>query len=156
MDLILWRHAEAQDDSLDDLARELTSKGHKQAKAMAAWLNARLPVVCRVVSSPAVRAQQTAEALMREVHTDKRLSPGANVEDMLAAVNSPNTNYECVLLVGHQPDLGALAAMLLGSAESLSIQKGAVWWFSTPNKTADRGFVLRAVVSPKMLNGESH
>lgn len=63
MDLILWRHADAEHDQVDGLDRKLTPRGHKQAKVMASWLDTRLPGNCRVMASPAVRAQQTVRAL---------------------------------------------------------------------------------------------
>ena len=76
MDLILWRHAEAEDGS-PDLARELTAKGHKQAAEMARWLSRHLPKEARTLVSPAIRARQTAEALTRDYTTVKEISPGA-------------------------------------------------------------------------------
>ena len=62
MDLILWRHAEAEDGS-PDAKRKLTARGRKQAKQIARWLKPRLPADARIVVSPALRAVQTAEAL---------------------------------------------------------------------------------------------
>jgi phosphohistidine phosphatase len=56
MNLILWRHAEAEEGS-NDLARALTSKGHRQAKRMATWLEARLPDKYKVICSRARRSQ---------------------------------------------------------------------------------------------------
>ena len=65
MDLILWRHAEAEeaDVGADDLARALTPKGERQAERMAEWLNRRLAHSTRTLVSPALRCQQTAKAL---------------------------------------------------------------------------------------------
>ena len=62
MDLILWRHAEALDESegMEDLQRPLTSRGEKQAARMAAWLDRQLPAGVRVICSPARRTEQTA------------------------------------------------------------------------------------------------
>ena len=62
MDLLLWRHAEAEDGE-DDMKRRLTERGHKQARAMAAWIRKHQPKDLRIIVSPAVRTQQTAEAL---------------------------------------------------------------------------------------------
>ena len=64
MDLILWRHAEAEiaAPGQDDLQRALTPKGERQARRMAAWLNQRLAATTRVLVSPALRCRQTAEA----------------------------------------------------------------------------------------------
>ena len=64
MDLILWRHAEAQDEdeSGDDLKRSLTARGEKQAARMAAWLDRHLPEGTRILCSPAraLRADRAA------------------------------------------------------------------------------------------------
>ncbi len=76
MDLVLWRHADAE-EGRDDHARRLTPKGLKQAERMAVWLDAHLPKNARLIVSPAVRAQQTAELLDREQKTDDALAPGA-------------------------------------------------------------------------------
>src|SRR5450756_2784577 len=62
MDLILWRHAEAE-DGMPDSARELTKRGRKQAVQIGAWLKERLPADCAILVSPSMRTQQTADAL---------------------------------------------------------------------------------------------
>ena len=74
MDLILWRHAEAEPGE-PDLARELTPRGVKQARRVAKWLEPRLPDACRILVSPAARAQQTALALERKFKTKNELAP---------------------------------------------------------------------------------
>lgn len=150
MELILWRHAEAE-DGLDDLARELTPRGRKQAAKMAAWLNTRLPEECRVLASPAARAQQTAQALGRGFETLSQLAPGASVQDILNSAGWPGGNGECVLIAGHQPDLGAVAAHLLGARGSLSLRKGGVWWFSRRARAGGNEVALRAVIAPELL-----
>ncbi len=149
MDLILWRHAEAEDGQ-DDLARKLTAKGHKQAEKMAAWLTAHIPETARVLSSPAVRAKQTAQALGCEIEIVESLRPGADVNDLLRAAGWPGEQGSCVVLAGHQPDLGALAAYFLGSAGALSVKKGAVWWFSNSEGGSGREVFLRAVITPRL------
>ena len=77
MDLILWRHAEAE-DGVPDLTRKLTPKGAKQAQRMAEWLERHLPERCRILASPAVRAQETARALGRRFRTVDDIAPGAS------------------------------------------------------------------------------
>lgn len=150
MELILWRHAEAE-DGFDDLARELTPRGRKQAAKMAAWLNMRLPDGCRVLASPAVRAQQTAQALKRDIETVTALAPGASVQDILNAAGWPGGSEGCVLIAGHQPDLGDVAGHLMGARGALSIRKGGVWWFSRRDRSAGNEVVLRAVIAPDLL-----
>ena len=130
MDLILWRHADAEDagPGKSDLQRELTGKGRKQAERVAEWLRERLPKDYSVIASPAARAQQTAEALGVKFRTDKSIAPGARVADLLKAAGWPE-GKGTVVLVGHQPDLGhAVAELLAGRASDWSLKKGALVW----------------------------
>ena len=76
MDLILWRHADAEDGA-PDLERRLTKRGRKQAERVAQWLRVRLPDDYELISSPAARATETAEALAKKVRIDNSLAPGA-------------------------------------------------------------------------------
>ncbi len=76
MDIILWRHAEAEDGT-PDAKRALTPRGEKQARKIAKWLAKRLPEDVRIVVSPAVRCQQTAEALGLPFHTSKLVGTAA-------------------------------------------------------------------------------
>lgn len=150
MDLILWRHAEAEPGE-PDLGRRLTSKGLKQAERMAAWLEGRLPETTRILVSPADRTQQTAVALKRKFRTVDDLAPGASVEAVLAAAGWPDAR-EPVLVVGHQPTLGQVAAFLLGGdPQPWSVKKSAVWWITNRTRDGFPGVVLRAVMSPDLL-----
>lgn len=140
MDLILWRHADAEDGA-PDLERRLTKKGHRQAAAMAKWLAKRLPEDYALVSSPATRARETAEALGRKLALDPRLAPGALVADIARYARRGT-----VVLVGHQPDLGrALAYLLTGKATDWRLQKGALWWIG------ENPPIVKAVMSPDLL-----
>jgi phosphohistidine phosphatase len=150
MDLILWRHAEAEPGE-PDLGRRLTSKGLKQAERMAQWLDSHLPDTCRVLVSPADRAQQTAVALQRKFKTVPELAPGASVAAVLAAANWPDSR-EPVLIVGHQPTLGAVASFLMSGEEAYwSVRKGAVWWLSNRAKEGVAAVVLKVVVAPDFV-----
>ena len=81
MNLILWRHAEAEDtNSRGDFARELTRRGRKQAQQMARWLQAHLEGEWRIVVSPAKRTLQTVEPLEREFEVCEALAPGTYPE----------------------------------------------------------------------------
>ncbi|MCW5662606.1 MAG: phosphohistidine phosphatase SixA [Piscinibacter sp.] len=152
MDLILWRHAEAVErEGVDDLKRALTPKGERQAQKMADWLNHRLAHSTRVLVSPALRCQQTAKALGRSFKTVEALAPDASPEALLKAARWPDAN-EPVLLVGHQPTLGQLAAQLLaGQALPWSVKKGAVWWLRNRDREGAAPVVLQAVMAPDCL-----
>src|SRR5512147_340343 len=107
MDLILWRHAEAEDGP-PDLERRLTPRGHKHAARVAEWLLQRLPAKFVVLASPARRAQETAQALGVAFRTVVALAPGASVQAILKAADWPDRKSS-VVIVGHQPDLGRVA-----------------------------------------------
>jgi phosphohistidine phosphatase len=148
MDLILWRHADAA-DGVPDQARELTAKGIKQSAKIAAFLQQHLPDQLRILVSPAVRTQQTATALTSHFTLAPTLSPGATAEAVLHAARWPDSGGT-VLVVGHQPTLGEVAAQLLGCKDtSLSIKKGALWWFS--GREGSDQVTLRLVITPDFL-----
>lgn len=148
MDLILWRHADAEEGA-SDAARALTPKGHEQAARMAAWLAARLPTDVRILASPAVRAQQTAHALSREVQTSALVNTGAQPAAVLKAAGWPD-GAGTVIVVGHQPTLGAAAALALtGKAAGWQIKKGAIWWISA--RSGESMPAVMAVMTPALL-----
>jgi len=157
MELILWRHAEAEDGDgrLPDAKRRLTARGDKQARKMAAWLNAHLPDDTTVLVSPAERTQQTAHALGRPFEIEPQIGVGADCADLLAAAGWPNSKASrggTLILVGHQPTLGRLAALLLSGTEAdWAFKKGAIWWFSRRTREREDQVVLRAVLGPDLL-----
>jgi len=150
MNLILWRHAEAE-DSQPDMQRALTEKGHKQARKMAQWLKSRLPENTRILVSPAVRAQQTASALTKDFITMDELAPDTQAKAVLQAAGWPR-NGGTVLIVGHQPILGmVLAEILCQSHGCWNIKKGAVWWLCNRKRGNSSENLLRATISPDLL-----
>lgn len=153
MDLILWRHAEAQEwlEGCDDMARSLTSRGEKQAARMANWLDRQLPEGTRIFVSPARRCEQTAQALGRKYKLREELAPGASADQLLALVQWPLAKGT-VLVVGHQPVLGQTIAQLLGlSATECAVKKGAVWWLRNRQREAQSQTVVVAVQSPEVI-----
>lgn len=153
MDLILWRHAEAEEGSagLSDIKRRLTARGEKQAHEMAKWLKPRLPKKTRILVSPATRTQQTAHVLALPYEIEAKIGVGADTADLIAAADWPE-HSGAVLLVGHQPTLGRLASLLLSGAEAdWSVKKGAVWWFSKRSREGRDQTVLRTAMNPEML-----
>lgn len=150
MELILWRHAEA-DDQTPDSARQLTKKGRKEASRLADWLNPRLPQDVRVLVSPTLRTVETAQALGRDFERVPELAPGAFTDAVLQAAGWPDAEG-CVLIVGHQPTLGQTAIRLLtGQEGDVAIRKGAIWWFQGRRREVGTQVVLKAVVSPDWL-----
>ena len=141
MELILWRHADAE-DGVPDMARKLTKKGRKQAERVAEWLEERLPRTYMLISSPAARARETAEALGRPKIVEAR-APGASVKEIVQTAGWPEGGGT-VILVGHQPDFGRAIAYLVSRRETdWTLKKGGLWWLAEDE--------VRAVISPDLL-----
>ena len=153
MELILWRHAEAEDPGpKGDFARELTRKGRKQAERMAAWLRPRLEGEWRVIASPAARAIQTLAPLELDYEVVPEIDPSRSAPDLLRAVAWPKG--EKVLAVGHNPTFGEVAAHLLGSpGGEVAFKKGAIWWFATRGGGEGTETVLKVAMTPDMIDG---
>ena len=145
MDLILWRHAEAEDGTPDE-QRKLTGKGHKQAARMAEWLGERLSKHVTMLVSPAVRTQQTAKAFSGKFATSEDVGLNASPKSILEAAGWPHAGGT-VIVVGHQPTLGMLAAHLLSGREAeWSLRRGAIVWIVHKDGRNN----LRAALSPDL------
>jgi phosphohistidine phosphatase len=117
MRLYLVRHAEAAPGEPDEL-RPLTQEGREQARSLGEQLRGDGAAPAVVLTSPLLRARETGDELARaldvESEPDERLAPGASVDDVRAAVEGRG---EQVVVVGHQPDCGQVAAALTGGPE---------------------------------------
>jgi phosphohistidine phosphatase len=115
--LYLVRHAQAAPGEPDEL-RPLTREGREQARALGERLRGENVHPDALLTSPLLRARETggelARALEIEAEPDERLAPGASVDDVRAAVEGRG---ERVVVVGHQPDCGEIAAALTGGPE---------------------------------------
>lgn len=153
MELILWRHADAEDaNGKDDADRELTKKGRKQAERMADWLRPKLDDGWMIIVSPAKRALQTVKPLDLPFEVSEAVDTSAHARDVLAAAGWPR-NEKSVLVVGHQPTLGEVAALLLtGEEADTPVRKGAIWWFATRDGGGKMNAILNAVLSPDLLD----
>lgn len=150
MDLILWRHAEAE-EGIPDLQRPLTAKGQKQARRMAEWLDSQLPDGCRILVSPALRTLQTVEPLGRKFKVAPEIGPGASAQDLLRAANWPK-GKEAVMVVGHQPTLGQVAALLVGGREGYwEMKKANAWWIVQKEADDPDSLYLKAVMAPELI-----
>lgn len=117
MRLYLVRHAEAAPGEPDEL-RQLTPEGREQARALGERLRDEDAAPAVILTSPLLRARETGGELARtlavESEPDERLAPGASVDDVRAAVEGRGDQ---VVVVGHQPDCGQIAAALTGGPE---------------------------------------
>lgn len=147
MELILWRHAEAEPGTPDG-ARALTTRGQKQASTVGKWLDLHLPDDCEILVSPAVRTIKTAEALGRAFKTHASLAPDTIPEHILAAANWPHHSRP-VLIVGHQSTLGLVAAFVIaGQKQEWHIRKGHVFWISQRGNEERQENYIRTVIGP--------
>lgn len=117
MQLYLVRHAEAVDGEPDEL-RPLTAEGRRAARTLGERLAAEGVRPDAILTSPLLRARETGAELARlvgvEPEPDERLAPGATAESVRAAVAE---HGETVVVIGHQPDCGKIAAELAGGPE---------------------------------------
>lgn len=152
MDLLLWRHAEAEDlrEGITDLERALTARGEKEAARVGAWLDRRLPEGARILSSPARRCEQTAQAIGRKYKLCPQLAPGAAPAQLLELAQWPG-RQQPVVVVGHQPTLGQTLATLLGlQSGECPVRKGALWWLRRREREGDTQTIVVAVVPPEL------
>lgn len=150
MELILWRHAQAEAGEPDE-GRQLTQQGKKQAARMGAWLDRSLPSGCKILCSPTARTVQTVEALGRKYKIVPEIGPAATAQEVLAAAGWPETKVP-VMVVGHQPWLGQVASLLLtGSEQDWTIKKSNAWWISHRQREEGNEVFLKAVLAPEFF-----
>jgi phosphohistidine phosphatase len=154
VDLLLWRHAEAQlwvPEEDEDLDRVLTARGVKQAAKIAAWLDRQLPDGTRIFVSPSRRTEQTAKALGRKYKIRPEINPQGTVEQLLDLVQWPDSKHT-TLVIGHQPVLGQTIARLLNwQSQDCPVRKGAVWWLRHRQREAIAQTLVVTVQSPDVL-----
>lgn len=148
MELILWRHAEAE-EGFPDSARQLTEKGKTQAKQIADWLRTRLSENTEVLVSPTSRTRQTAAMLEFDLKVIDPIAPGATAQDILSAADWPN-KQGAVIIVGHQPTLGEVVHHLIRDVPAgLKVKKSSVWWIKKDENDIEP--LLKMVMYPDML-----
>lgn len=158
-ELYLVRHAiaaERGEDWPDDDKRPLTERGISRFKEVVdglAWLDV---VVEEIFSSPLVRAKQTADLLASglsgkpAVKILDALSPGHTPTSVLAQL-ARSARRRRIILVGHEPDLGELAAHLVGAGRALPFKKGGACRIDVESLTSRRAGALTWFLEPKML-----
>jgi phosphohistidine phosphatase len=153
MDLILLRHAQAE-DGIPDAARQLTRRGERDAVLIANWITRRLPERnVRILSSPTRRTRQTADAFGRRYELSDRIGLPASVEDVIDLLDWPDRRDGVLIIVGHQPWIGeVIATLATGQPEPWSVRKGAFWWLSPPADGSRQAPArVRAVLGPDLL-----
>lgn len=157
--LYLVRHAiaaERGDKWPDDTKRPLTHRGRARMREAVRGLQALGVKIELVLTSPLVRARQTAEILVEGLES----SPDLEEADALAPEHRPAdvvsalaTRVRCgaLALVGHEPGLGELAAWLIGAKEPIEFRKGGVCLIDSPGLPPGRPGKLIWFATPRML-----
>ncbi|HEY0874276.1 MAG TPA: phosphohistidine phosphatase SixA [Vicinamibacterales bacterium] len=159
LELYLIRHGIAADrgeEFPDDSKRPLTSEGIASLRKEARALDELGVAIEHIITSPLVRAKQTADVFVQHLQT----KPSLSISDALAPAGSPAAVVQDIVkqarkgriaLVGHEPNLGELAARLIGSRTPLEFKKGGICRIDfdvLPPKGIGH---LRWFVTPKML-----
>ena len=159
MKLYLIRHAIAEDAAgyEDDSLRPLTKKGHEKMKKIAKALENLGVKPGLIVSSPFLRARQTASVLARELKYEKEiiqsdsLVPMGKPDDMIGEINE-KFQVEELMLVGHEPNMSSLTGTLLAVSPELAInfKKGGVCCLTVDNLGNERKATLEWLLTPKI------
>jgi len=159
LEIYLLRHADAGDPAAwdgDDALRPLSPKGTRQAERLARFLSANGFRPDRIVSSPKLRASQTASivatAIGVPVAIDERLAEGFDLNRLDEIVGA--TDAARTVLVGHDPDFSSLLAELTG-AKSSSLSKGALARVDFDAKPRRNNGTLRWLIPPDALKPSS-
>jgi phosphohistidine phosphatase len=160
MNLYIMRHAEAEDEAESgaDEARVLTARGRERTREAAAGLRALGIRFDVILTSPLLRASETAELIANEYSNNPppqvlpALSPDISPRDAVAAL-APFARNRSVLAVGHEPQLGKLAALLLteDGAVAIKFKKGACVALQLPKMVEPGGATLRWMLTQRQL-----
>ena len=154
LELYLLRHAHAGDPSEwvgDDDLRPLSAHGRRQAQDLGQFLARLAFLPDLLVSSPRLRARQTAELVGEEIGVqvglDDRLAASLDLDDLSVILD--DLGGQRVVLVGHDPDFSELAAVLCG-AQRLELRKGAMARIDTVLPLLAGAGMLRWLLPPDL------
>lgn len=167
MKIYLIRHGIAEERSIyvDDEQRSLVTKGIEKVNKIGKGLLAAGVKFDRILTSPLVRAYQTAEILKKRglgecIESFSPLKPDGNIEGLLNWLQeNRNLSFNHVALVGHQPDLGNWAEMLVWGTikEQIVVKKAGIIGLSLPHINTPIGnSSLFLLTSPKWMNFEKN
>jgi phosphohistidine phosphatase len=158
MDLYLIRHADAvpvgEQGITDDFDRPLSAKGQRETQGLAAALSRRGVRLDKMVTSPLLRARQTAEGLIGawasptlELCVCEDLAPAGKRRRMARFLRK--LGGDSFALVGHQPDLGELAGWLIGSRSArVEMAKAGVAYIACDDQPGKGGGALVWLTTP--------
>ena len=163
MKLYLMRHGLAVERGTpgydSDRERPLTPKGERRIRRVAEALQRMELSFDVILSSPLVRARQTADVLLEEVKTRRELrltehlAPGGNAKELVSLIQGLPGPPQDVLLVGHEPDLGHLTSLLLTGTDAMTIifKKGGIASLTVESLRAGRCATLEWLLTSRQL-----
>lgn len=134
MQIFVMRHGQAKPENIDDHLRELTENGHRESKVIGQWINKTKIVFDRILVSPYIRAQQTANSLLSEVDSVTQfetldiitpLDSSKTVHDYIDGV-CEDASIEKILIISHMPLVSFLVAELTFNHDSPIFQTAAI------------------------------
>jgi phosphohistidine phosphatase len=166
MKLYILRHGEAADHDdprfENDADRPLTAKGIRRTKLLAYALRQWGVTFDVILSSPLVRARETAEIIESGLRLDGRLefsnelAPSGDVGKLVNQLNALEPAPDAVLLVGHEPYLSNLISLLCagGPNLSLTLKKGGLCRMASEQLTVSRCAQLEWLLPPRLLGSK--
>ena len=163
MELYVLRHGLAADKSdaryLNDRDRPLTLEGRKTTRALARRLRTLKWSFDLILTSPLIRARQTAELTASplrsksKLHVTEHLAPEGEMAALIREINSARPRAESILLVGHEPYLSELISILLSGEFNLPIRlkKGGICKLEIDSLKLGRCAELQLLASPKFM-----
>jgi phosphohistidine phosphatase len=163
MDLFLLRHGLAGEPGLsgfaDDSLRPLTAQGKRQLRKISAAMDKMDLAVELILSSPLVRAKQTAEVAAGKLKLKKRLvfadelKPGGDAGKLIQRLVALKPAPANILLVGHEPDLSELISLLVtGKTDAgCALKKGGLAKLEAEKLRAGKCATLAWLLTPKLM-----
>jgi phosphohistidine phosphatase len=162
--LLLLRHAKSSwdDTSIRDFDRPLSARGKRDAPRVGKALKVRGPLPDLVLSSPAARAKETIEAVIKSARI--QISPrfdegiyGASSAELIGIIRRLPPESSCALMVGHNPGFEDTVSRLTGERRSMPTAALACLEFQTERwaDVEDENGKLLWLLTPKQLGGES-
>jgi phosphohistidine phosphatase len=142
-----------------DADRPLLPEGEERLRDAARAMQALRLEFDMILSSPLVRARQTAEVIAKAFGASKKmtfsemLTPAGNVEELVDLINSRRPQPEDVLLVGHEPHLSGLISLFLGGEDGISVvmKKGGLCKLAVGTLSAGKCAQLKWLLTPRQL-----
>ena len=161
--LLLLRHAKSSwdDSSLKDFDRPLSARGKRDAPRMGKALKKRGPLPDLILSSPAMRARETVEAVIKSARMESSLQfeetiYAASSAELMRVVRRIPQSIACAMMVGHNPGFEDLAARLTGTAQEMPTAALACVEFRAGRweDIQDGEGVLRWLMTPKGMESD--